>query len=50
MCSPVTAARNGDLDDVIDPSELRMRIAAALEMLSGKATVSPYKKHGNLPL
>lgn len=50
VCSPVTAARNGDLDDVIDPSELRMRIAAALEMLSGKATVSPYKKHGNLPL
>ena len=50
VCSPVTVARNGDLDDIIDPSELRMRVAAALEMLSGKATVSPYKKHGNLPL
>lgn len=50
VCSPVTAARNGDIDDIIDPSELRMRVAAALEMLSGKATTAPYKKHGNLPL
>ena len=48
--SPVEAARNGDIDDVIEASELRIRIAAALEMLSAKATVSPYKKHGNLPL
>ncbi|MBQ8399326.1 MAG: carboxyl transferase [Clostridia bacterium] len=50
VCSPVTAARNGDLDDIIAASELRMRVAAALEMLSGKATTAPYKKHGNLPL
>ena len=50
ICAPVNAARNGDIDDVIDPSELRMRVAAGLEMLSGKATVSPYRKHGNLPL
>ena len=50
ICAPVNAARNGDIDDVIDPSELRMRVAAGLEMLSGKATTAPYKKHGNLPL
>ncbi len=50
ICMPVNAARNGDIDDVIAPSELRMRVAAALEMLSGKATSAPYKKHGNLPL
>ena len=50
VCSPVTAARNGDIDDIIDPAQLRMRVAAALEMLSGKATTAPYKKHGNLPL
>ncbi len=50
LCSPVNAARNGDIDDIIAASELRMRVAAALEMLSGKATTDLYKKHGNLPL
>ena len=50
VCSPVTAARNGDIDDIISADQLRMRVAAALEMLSGKATTAPYKKHGNLPL
>lgn len=50
ICSPINAARNGDIDDVIDPTEIRMRIAASLEMLSGKATTAPLKKHGNLPL
>lgn len=50
ISSPVNAARNGDIDDIIDATELRMRVASALEMLSGKATTAPYKKHGNLPL
>lgn len=50
LCSPVNAARNGDIDDIIDQTELRMRVAAGLEMLSSKATTAPYKKHGNLPL
>ena len=50
VCAPVNAARSGDIDDVIDQTELRMRVAASLEMLSGKATLAPYKKHGNLPL
>ncbi|MBQ9467863.1 MAG: carboxyl transferase [Clostridia bacterium] len=50
ICAPINAARNGDIDDIVAPEELRMRIAATLEMLSGKATSAPYKKHGNLPL
>ena len=50
LCSPVNAARNGDIDDIVNPTELRMRVAAGLEMLSSKATTVPYKKHGNLPL
>ena len=50
VCAPVNAARNGDIDDVIEPEELRMRVASCLEMLSGKATTAPYKKHGVLPL
>ena len=50
LCTAVNAARNGDIDDVIAPEELRKRIAASLEMLSGKAAGAPFKKHGNLPL
>ncbi len=34
--SPLTAARNGDIDDIIDYAEMRQRIAAAFEMLSAK--------------
>jgi acetyl-CoA carboxylase carboxyltransferase component len=37
MASPVLAARNGDIDDIISSDELRMRVAAAFEMLSDKA-------------
>lgn len=37
MASPVLAARNGDIDDIISAEELRMRVAAAFEMLSDKA-------------
>jgi acetyl-CoA carboxylase carboxyltransferase component len=31
--TPVAAARGGHIDDIISADELRMRIAAALEML-----------------
>ena len=36
MASPVEAARNGDIDDIISCDELRVRVAAAFEMLSDK--------------
>lgn len=50
IASPVAAARNGDIDDIIAKEDVRYRVASALEMLSSKATGDIYKKHGNLPL
>ena len=50
VASPVAAARNGDVDDVVETAAIRGAVASALEMLSTKATKSPYRKHGNMPL
>ncbi len=47
---PYVAARNGWLDDVIEPEESRMRLIRALRILSSKREWSPPKKHGNIPL
>ena len=47
---PYVAARNGWLDDVIEPSESRMRLIRALNILRSKREWSPPKKHGNIPL
>jgi propionyl-CoA carboxylase beta chain len=47
---PYAAARNGWLDDVIEPSETRLRLIRALRILSSKRQWSPPKKHGNIPL
>ena len=47
---PYVAARNGWLDDVIEPSESRLRLVRALKILSSKREWSPPKKHGNIPL
>ncbi len=46
----VHAAKDGILDDVIEPAETRKFLIAALEMLSSKRDSNPPKKHGNLPL
>lgn len=46
----VNAAKNGYVDDVIDPSATRKTIASALEMLAGKREAKIAKKHGNMPL
>jgi acetyl-CoA carboxylase carboxyltransferase component len=40
----------GYLDDVIDPSDTRPRLIAALAMLATKRQGLPHKKHGNPPL
>lgn len=50
VASPVAAARNGDVDDVVEAAAVRGAVASALEMLSTKATKAPYRKHGNMPL
>ena len=47
---PYIAANNGWLDDVIEPSETRLRLIRALRILSSKREWSPPKKHGNIPL
>ena len=46
----VQAARDGMLDDVIEPEQTRKYLIAAIEMLSSKRDSNPPKKHGNLPL
>lgn len=46
----VNAAKQGYVDDVIEPAATRQMIAAALEMLAGKRETRPAKKHGNMPL
>lgn len=48
--SPVTAAKRGYLDDVIEPADTRPRLVAALEACAAKREGRPPKKHGNIPL
>ncbi|MEC7706638.1 MAG: acyl-CoA carboxylase subunit beta [Candidatus Thermoplasmatota archaeon] len=47
---PYVAARNGWLDDVIEPSQTRSRLVQALRPLKSKREWVPPKKHGNIPL
>ncbi len=48
--NPYVAASRGYIDDVIEPSETRVKIISALEMLDTKRENRPSKKHGNIPL
>ena len=48
--SAASACDAGEIDDVIEPSELRQRICSALMMLSAKAEGRPVRKHTALPL
>ncbi len=38
------------MDDVIEPSETRVRLIQALRMLRTKREAVPARKHGNIPL
>jgi acetyl-CoA carboxylase carboxyltransferase component len=44
------AARNGMIDDVIDPRETRPTICRALEMAEGKTIERPWKRGGVVPV
>ena len=44
------ACYKGELDDIVEPSELRARICAAFSMLASKAEGSPSRRHANMPL
>ena len=47
---PYNAAARGYVSEVIAPSETRVKLIRAFEMLENKAAKLPKKKHGNLPL
>ena len=47
---PYVAARNGWLDDVIEPKETRLKLIRALIPLISKRVWQPPRKHGNIPL
>ncbi len=47
--SSVRACELGEIDDIIEPSELRKRICSAVSMLAYKSNSNP-RKHVNLPL
>ncbi len=50
LLNPYVAAERGYVDAVIEPSETRREIAAALDMLDNKRESMPRRKHGNTPL
>ncbi len=47
---PYVAARNGWLDDVVEPNETRIQLIRALKPLLSKRVWQPPRKHGNIPL
>ncbi len=47
--SALIAAQSNCIDNIIEPSEARMSILAALDMLSGKRVSRLPKKHSNMP-
>jgi propionyl-CoA carboxylase beta chain len=50
FANPFKAAELGYIDEVIEPTAVRPKLIAALEMLKDKRESVPAKKHGNIPL
>jgi acetyl-CoA/propionyl-CoA carboxylase carboxyl transferase subunit len=50
FANPYTAAERGFVDDVIEPKHTRSRLISDLEVVRGKRTDHPDRKHGNIPL
>ncbi len=50
FANPYIAAARGYVDDVIEPSLTRPRLASSFEMLAEKRESRPPKKHGNFPV
>ena len=48
--NPYCAAQRGYVDAVIEPSQTRLRLIEALEVMCTKREMRPPKKHGNIPL
>ncbi|MEZ4937797.1 MAG: acyl-CoA carboxylase subunit beta [Crocinitomicaceae bacterium] len=50
FANPYNAAARGYIDEVIIPSDTRMKLIRGFEMLKNKVKTLPKKKHGNIPL
>ncbi len=50
LLNPYQAAEYGYIDEVIAPSQTRVRLIQSLRALRDKRAASPAKKHGNIPL
>jgi propionyl-CoA carboxylase beta subunit len=50
FANPYIAAERGYIDEVIEPSQTRLKLIRAFEMLETKVDANPKKKHGNIPL
>lgn len=50
FANPYRAAERGFVDEVIEPSETRIKLIHAFKMLENKVVNNPKKKHGNIPL
>ncbi|NOX18269.1 MAG: acyl-CoA carboxylase subunit beta [Chlorobi bacterium] len=50
FANPYIAAERGYVDDVILPSETKIKLANAFQLLKTKVDVNPKKKHSNIPL
>jgi len=50
FANPYIAAERGYVDDVIKPSETKLKIVNAFQLLKTKVDINPKKKHTNIPL
>jgi propionyl-CoA carboxylase beta chain len=50
FANPYRAAERGFIDEVIEPSQTRIKLMKAFSMLEHKVVNLPKKKHGNIPL
>ncbi len=50
FCNPYAAAERGYIDDIVIPSETRIKLIKAFTLLANKKDHNPWKKHGNIPL
>ena len=50
FANPYITAERGYVDDVIVPSETKLRLINAFNLLRTKVDTNPKKKHGNIPL
>jgi propionyl-CoA carboxylase beta chain len=50
FANPYEAAARGYIDEVIKPSDTRLKVIHSLRMLRNKVDKLPKKKHGNIPL